>query len=44
MNPYLDSLMMNGHVIKTDEEMPRYKATDKGKELLAVIKKAHEFL
>ena len=44
VNPYLDSLMMNGHIIKTNEEMPRYKTTDKGKELLAVIKEAHEFL
>ncbi len=43
VNPYLDSLMMNGHIIKTDEKMPRYKTTDKGKELLAIIKESHEF-
>ena len=42
VNPYLNSRMANGHIIKTDEEMPRYKTTDKGKKLLAVIKKAQE--
>ncbi len=41
--PYLDSLIANGHLVVTDEMMPRYKTTDKGKELLAIIKEAHEF-
>ncbi len=42
VSPNLDSLIMNGHIIKTDGEMPRYKTTDKGKELLAVLKEVHE--
>ena len=41
--PYLDSLIANGHLVITDEKMRRYKTTDRGRELLAVIRKAHEF-
>ncbi len=44
INPYLDSLIINGHIILTDEKIQRYKITNKGKELLAVIKEAHEFV
>ncbi len=44
VNPYLDSLMMNGHIFIIDEKMPRYKTTEKGMELLAIIKKAHEIV
>ena len=42
--PYLDSLMVNGHIIKADEEVARYKTTEKGMALLAIIKEANELL
>jgi predicted transcriptional regulator len=41
VDPYLNSLMKNGLVAAMDG---KYKTTDKGKELLATIKDAHEFL
>lgn len=41
---YLDSLIANGHIAISDEKMPRYETTDKGRKLLAVIKNAHEAL
>ena len=43
VNPYLEALIANGHIAAIDEETRKYKTTDKGTELLAVIKKAHEF-
>ena len=44
VNPYLESLMVNGHIIITDEKTRRYKTTDKGKEHLAVIRETHGLL
>jgi len=41
VNLYLDALMMNGHITR-DENTLKYKTTEKGKELLAIIKEAHE--
>ncbi len=43
VRPYLDSLIANGYIAAIDSDPKEYKTTDKGKQLLAVIREAHEF-
>lgn len=43
VSPYLDSLVKNGFIAIRDGIPKKYKTTDKGKELLASIKRARRF-
>lgn len=42
--PCLDTLMRNGFITPMDGNPMKYKTTEKGKELLAIIEGIHEFL
>ena len=41
--PYLEALIANGQIVVIEGKVPRFKTTDRGKELLAAIKETHEF-
>ena len=41
--PYLDSLTKNGFIATIDGDQKKYITTERGKELLAVIKEAQEY-
>ncbi|MFB3766271.1 MAG: winged helix-turn-helix domain-containing protein [Methanotrichaceae archaeon] len=42
LNPYLDSLVEHGFIAVIEGDPLKYETTDKGKELLAVIRKTNE--
>ncbi len=41
---YIEFLVRNGQIELTDSDPPKYKTTERGKELLALIKGTNEFL
>ncbi|MGA9097647.1 MAG: winged helix-turn-helix domain-containing protein [Methanotrichaceae archaeon] len=43
VTPYLDSLTKNGSVVSVDGNPLKCKTTEKGKELLALLKKTQKF-